>query len=72
MGIGSISGNSLYTNTQVSESSIKRPEGFQGTGKDVFVHDEDAQLTKEQQFAKAGRLFQSTQAGHVNAASSRS
>ena len=59
MGIGSISGNSLYTNTQVPESSIKRPEGFQGTGKDVFVHDDDTQLTKEQQFAKAGRLFQS-------------
>ncbi|MGM9998138.1 MAG: DNA/RNA non-specific endonuclease [Candidatus Bruticola sp.] len=59
MGIGSISGSSLYTNTQISEQSISRPEGFQGTGKDVYVHDDDAQLTKEQQFAKAGRLFQS-------------
>ena len=61
MGIGSISGSSLYTNTQISESSIRRPEGFQGTGKDVFVHDDNAQFVKEQDFAKAGRLFQSCQ-----------
>lgn len=59
MGIGSISGSSLYINNQVPESSISRPEGFQGTGKDVFVHDDNAQFVKEQDFAKAGRLFQS-------------
>ncbi|MGM9998140.1 MAG: DNA/RNA non-specific endonuclease [Candidatus Bruticola sp.] len=64
MSIGSISGSSLYINNQVSESSIRRPEGFQGTGKDVFVHDDNVQFAKEQDFAKAGRLFQSCQRGN--------
>lgn len=72
VGIGSISSNSLYINTQVSENSVSRPEGFQGTGKDVFVRDESAQFAKEQEFAKAGRLFQSCgrEAQQTNSASS--
>ena len=69
MGLGSISSSSFTAFNNIQQSNLKRPEGFQGTGKDVFIRDESSQFTKEQQFAKAGRLFQSTQAAQANSAS---
>jgi len=63
MGIGSISGSSVYTNMQIPESSISRPEGFEGSSKDVFVRDDSKELSQEKEYASAGRLFMSKHKG---------
>ena len=59
MGINSISSSSLFNNPQMIENSVSRPEGFQGSSKDVFVHDDNRDFANEQAFASAGRLFKS-------------
>ena len=49
------------TSDKLPEGS-KRPEGFEGSSKDVFVRDERKEADADMQFAKMGRLFKNTHA----------
>ncbi|MBQ7502664.1 DNA/RNA non-specific endonuclease [bacterium] len=71
MSLGSVGYNFNSLNIQSGKlpEGSKRPEGFQGSGKDVFVRGESRECAEEMRFAKAGRLFQSSQgreAGKAN------
>lgn len=54
--------SSIYTGAKVPESSIERPEGFQGSSRDVFVRDQARDYDAEKAFRDAGKLFQTRQA----------
>lgn len=49
--------SSLNFNYQIPESQIERPEGFQGSGRDVFVRDQDRDLEMEKSFRQLGEEF---------------
>lgn len=44
-------------NYNIPESQVERPEGFQGSGSDVFVRDQEKDLEKMKSFRQAGELF---------------
>lgn len=70
MTLSGVGGNLGFYNIQSGKlpEGSGRPEGFQGSGKDVFVRDEGRECADEMRFAKAGRLFRSAQGGEAGKA----
>ena len=64
MGIGSISGSSIYSNFQTGDSSVIRPEGFEGSSQDVYVPDDSKDFAQEKAFSDAGKLFMAHKKRH--------
>ncbi|MGM9992276.1 MAG: DNA/RNA non-specific endonuclease [Candidatus Bruticola sp.] len=69
MCIGSISGSSLYASKQVADNFACCSEKSEVASQDTFVKGNNAQFVKEQNFAKAGRFFQSCISHHTDSAS---